>query len=396
MSPRTERVVALNETYRGFLAQLDGDFQAKQREWTAEKAELEDKLTRLRSIAHMSRWLMRKVLRKMRLSHGMGLATLVFYAWGKQIARRRIAKHARFATQRYYKQQCMSTVKLCFLAMQAFVSNIKVGCKLLQVNHTDKAGSPQDELIRGQIFALWRIAVQICHLSVMDPSATVEVSEGEERRTNLAVAPKEANSIFLRRQCVVGWRKLVHRRRARENFLNAQTKTALAFASNADTKRQAFGDTPGNHAPKDHDSGATLLGGNFQQDLCFTYWRYHVVKAKANWRAGERLVEFRERGLLGKTFSLWSRTVWMAQSQTYWKGELDRSISQIEEQRVAWEERVTELEAELARYMPNFGARVPARETAKGQPTWDNLLTGVAPRPKATKARGSAMKSFGM
>lgn len=399
MSPRTERVMALNETYRGFLAQLDADFQNKQREWTSEKGVLEDKLTKLRSIAHMSRWLMRKVLRKMRLSHGMGLATLVFYAWGKQIARRRAARHARGATTRFYKQQCSAIVKLCFMAMQAFVNNLKVGCKLLQVNHSDRKGtfSPQDDTIRTQIFSLWRIAVQISSLSVTDAPPMIgsherddlEDEEGPRALTSLAVAPKEANSVFLRRQVVIGWRKLVHRRNSRKNFLNAQAKPAIAFTvSGRKQGKEAFGDDAVSGVGAAKEAGPfTLLSGDYRLDLCFSHWRYNVIKSISMWRAAYRLVEFRERGLLGKTFSLWNRTVWMAQSQSYWKGELDRSISQIEEQRMAWEERVEELEAELARYMPNFGARVPLRE-AKSTPTWESFLGGVeSPKTKVDKGK---------
>lgn len=405
--------MALNETYRGFLAQLDADFQTKQREWSTEKEVLEDKLSKLRSIAHMSRWLMRKVLRKMRLSHGMGLATLVFYAWGKQVARRRAARHARNATNRFYKQQCNSVVKLCFMAMQAFVSNLKVGCKLLQVHHTDKKGtfSPQDDTIRTQIFALWRIAVQISSLSVTDAPPTQHVVDEEEMDgdqpralTSLAVAPKEANSVFLRRQVVIGWRKLVHRRAARTHFLTAQTKPAVAFNVARQKAKEAFGDDVIHgiqSAAGALSAGSfTLLSGDYRLDLCFSYWRYVVIKSISMWRAAYRLVEFRERGLLGKTFSLWNRTVWMAQSQSYWKGELDRSINQIEEQRMAWEERVEELEQELARYMPNFGARVPVRE-AKNAPTWDSFLGGVeSPKTKVDKGKlrrqQSAATAFGL
>merc|ERR1719502_2568702 len=126
----------------------------------------------------------------------------------------------------------------------------------------------------------------------------------------------------------------------------------------------------------------SLLRGDFRLDIYFTLWRYNVVKAISLWRSAYRMVEFRERGLLGKVFSLWNRTVWMAQSQSYWKNELDHSIAQIEEQRCAWEERVEELEAELARYMPHFGARVPVRE-AKNTSTWDSFLGGVeSPKTK--------------
>jgi hypothetical protein len=396
LSPRTERVLALNDTYRGFLAQLDADFQTKQREWTAEKGVLEEKLTKLRSIAHMSRWLMRKVLRKMRLSHGMGLATLVFYAWGKQVARRRAARHARTATTRYYKQQCSAIVRLCFMAMQAFVNNLKVGCKLLQVHHSDKKGaSPQDDTIRTQIFSLWRIAVQISSLSVTDAperqNEDLEDEEGAARAlTSLAVAPKEANSVFLRRQVVVGWRKLVHRRNSRSMFLKAQGKQAVAFNVSTRRNKEAFGDDLQGGVASAVPGPFTLLSGDYRLDLCFSHWRYNVIKSISMWRAAYRLVEFRERGLLGKTFSLWNRTVWMAQSQSYWKGELDRSINQIEEQRMAWEERVEELEAELARYMPNFGARVPVRE-AKNTSTWDTFLGGVE-SPKTKVDRGKLRK----
>lgn len=390
MSPRTERVMALNETYRGFLAQLDADFQTKQREWTKEKSELEEKLSKLRSIAHMSRWLMRKVLRKMRLSHGMGLATLVFYAWGKQIARRRAARHARNACNRFYKQQCSALVKLCFLAIRSFLNNLKVGCKLLQVTPslTSAGGrSPQDDVILREIFALWRIAVQISNLAVTDaPSVNDEEAEEMPRAiTSLAVAPKEANSVFLRRQLVIGWRKLVKRRKAQEGFLFRQTMPTSAFqASGAKRAADAFGEEAGLAAGPVGE--CSFLRGDYRLDICFSYWRYTVTKAISMWRAAYRLVEFRERGLLGKTFSLWNRTVWMAQSQSYWKGELDRSITQIEEQRMAWEERVEELEAELARYMPNFGTRVPSREK-KVEPSWENFLGGMEARgPKLDKA----------
>lgn len=388
MSPRTERVMALNETYRGFLAQLDADFQTKQREWTKEKGELEEKLSKLRSIAHMSRWLMRKVLRKMRLSHGMGLATLVFYAWGKQIARRRAARHARCACNRFYKQQCSALVKLCFLAIRSFLNNLKVGCKLLQVTPSMKKGhSPQDDTVLREIFALWRIAVQISNLAVTDaPSINDEEPEEVPRAiTSLAVAPKEANSVFLRRQLVIGWRKLVKRRKAREHFLEAQAKPTSAFqSSGAKRAADAFGEEAGIATLLAGE--ASFLRGDYRLDICFSYWRYTVTKAISMWRAAYRLVEFRERGLLGKTFSLWNRTVWMAQSQSYWKGELDRSITQIEEQRMAWEERVEELEAELSRYMPNFGTRVPTREK-KVEPSWENFLGGMEARgPKLDKA----------
>merc|ERR1712100_393633 len=88
----------------------------------------------------------------------------------------------------------------------------------------------------------------------------------------------------------------------------------------------------------------SLLRGDFRLDIYFTLWRYNVVKAISLWRSAYRMVEFRERGLIGKYFSRWNRTVWMAQSQSYWKNELDHSIQQIEEQRIAWEERVEELE----------------------------------------------------
>merc|ERR1712100_703009 len=120
----------------------------------------------------------------------------------------------------------------------------------------------------------------------------------------------------------------------------------------------------------------SLLRGDFRLDIYFTLWRYNVVKAISLWRSAYRMVEFRERGLLGKYYSRWNRTVWMAQSQSYWKNELDHSIQQIEEQRIAWEERVEELELELQRYMPTFGKNVyarPAKEITQN-PTWDAFL----------------------
>jgi len=393
MSPRTERVMALNDTYRGFLAQLDADFTAKQSEWESRKGVLEDKLAKLQTVGNMSRWLMRKVLRKMQVSHGLGLVTLIFYSWCKIMARRRSARRAHKATQHMFRQQNKQLVKMCFLAMQHAVSNMKVGCRLLCVSSADDSRasggkgpmSSNDAAFAQHVIALWRIGTQISALAddgnedeggfledLDEPAPNVALA-------GLAIAPKDGNSVFIRRQLIFGWRKLVHRKKARQAFMATQSKPASAFMLRWDQEDDFH--LPGDIAHhgvgvQRAGMGVALLRGDFRLDLYFSLWRYNVVKAISLWRSAYRMVEFRERGLLGKVFSLWNRTVWMAQSQSYWKNELDHSIAQIEEQRVAWEERVEELESELGRYMPHFGSRVLARP-AKETTTWEAFISGV-------------------
>lgn len=388
MSPRTERVMALNDTYRGFLAQLDADFQAKSTEWEGRKGVLEEKLQKLQTVGNMSRWLMRKVLRKMQLSHGLGLVTLLFYSWCKIMARRRSARRAHRATQHMFRQQNKQLMKMCFLAMQHAVSNMKVGCRLLCVErHDPLPGAPlssADAAFLQHILSLWRIGTQISALAEDGDDQDGNILDDDDgdpapnaALAGLAIAPKDGNSVFIRRQLMLGWRKLVHRKKARQAFMATQNKQAAAFMhrQQQDEEFHLPGDMAA-HGLQRMGLGTALLRGDFRLDLYFSLWRYNVVKAISLWRSAYRMVEFRERGLLGKVFSLWNRTVWMAQSQSYWKNELDHSIAQIEEQRVAWEERVEELEAELGRYMPHFGSRVAARPT-KETTTWEAFLSGV-------------------
>merc|ERR1719253_650253 len=137
------------------------------------------------------------------------------------MARRRSARRARNATQHMYKIQNKQLVKTCFLGFQHHTANMKLSCKLLAVSSDEQQRVPaMDAAFLTQIMALWRIGTQI---STMDCGEENGFAEGDEEPNpalaGLSIAPKDGNSVFIRRQLMLGWRKIVFRRKARQRFL---------------------------------------------------------------------------------------------------------------------------------------------------------------------------------
>lgn len=367
LSPRTERVKSLNKSMRGFLTELDNEYRHKQKQWGESKRTLECKLRDLRTLLDLSRFFVRKALRKLRERIRAEQAACCFHAWATHNEKRKSAQRAADAAMFCYNKSSGSCLRVAFLALKHYHIAHRYRARILHIpyleeHHEDNVLPTWPQI--QQYFLLWRCGLQVMKvMRTIEGEAVDEVdldaeelpsipplppdadSDEEEQhqvqvqkyqlaalskkhhRGSLA-QPRGANAVFLRRALMSGWRSLTKRRAARARFSRgrADVRQAVNIAA------------------------------------LFSRWYVYRFESQAQNRKILEPVMKGEKALQRKVFSGWGRIVWTAKSEAYWKRELDERLEQFERQKVKYEQQVELLEAQLPRFLPDFGRNIPVRE----------------------------------
>jgi hypothetical protein len=365
LSPRTERVKSLNKSMRGFLTELDNEYRHKQKQWGDSKRMLEVKLRDLRKLLELSRFFVRKALRKLRERIRAEQAACCFHAWATHNEKRKSANRAAEAAMFCYHKSSGSVMRVAFMAFKHNHKSHRYRARLLHIPYGDDFNEdnvlptgPQAQ----QFFNLWRCGMQVAKVIRTiegydadefddDPDKPVpdlppDADSDEEEQHQVQVQkhqlaalskkhhrgslaqPRGANAVFLRRALMSGWRSLSKRRKARAQF----------------------------------SRGRAELRSSVNLAACFARWFVFRFESQAQNRRVLEPVMKGEKSLQRKVFSGWGRIVWTAKSEAFWKRELDERLEQFERQKVKYEQQVELLEAQLPRFLPDFQKHVPTRE----------------------------------